>query len=96
MILGIVGHAGIEARAGELDNTPDACPSIKLDRTGHGRIFAGVETTVGKVLALLMAAGAAIGTARTLAYVANYDFGLSGQEIRTQAVRAASVIAVLA
>jgi hypothetical protein len=54
-----------------------------------------MKTTVGRVLALLMAAGAAIGTARTLAYVANYDFGLSGQEIRTQAVIAASVIAVL-
>jgi hypothetical protein len=35
-----LGHAGIEAREGELDNTPDACPSINLDRANLRRIFA--------------------------------------------------------
>jgi hypothetical protein len=54
-----------------------------------------MKTTVGRVLAFLMAAGAAIGTARTLAYVANNDFGLSRQEIRTPAVVGAADIAVL-
>jgi hypothetical protein len=54
-----------------------------------------METTVGRVLAFLMAVVAAAATALTLAYIAHYDLGFSRQEIRTPAVVAASVIAVL-
>jgi hypothetical protein len=54
-----------------------------------------METTVGGVLRVLMAAGAAAVTALTLAYIAHYDLGLSRQEIRTPAVIAAAVIAML-
>jgi hypothetical protein len=51
--------------------------------------------SVGRVLIFVMAASTAIATARTLAYIAHYDFGLSRQEIRTPAVVGAAVIAVL-
>jgi hypothetical protein len=54
-----------------------------------------METTVGRVLTYLMAAGTAAATALTLAYIAHYDFGLSRQEIRTPAVAAAAIIAML-
>jgi hypothetical protein len=39
--------------------------------------------------------GTATMAALTLAYIAHYDFGLSRQEIRTSAVAAAAVIAML-
>jgi hypothetical protein len=42
-----------------------------------------------------MAASTATTAALTLAYVAHYDFGLSRQQIRTPAVVAACVIAVV-
>jgi hypothetical protein len=54
-----------------------------------------METTVDRVLIYLTAAGTATMAALTLAYVAHYDFGLSRQEIRTPAVVAAAVIAML-
>jgi hypothetical protein len=54
-----------------------------------------METTVGRVLAFLMAVITAAMAALTLAYIAHYDFGLSRQAIRTPAVAAASVIAML-
>jgi hypothetical protein len=55
----------------------------------------GMETTVGRVLSLLMGVITAVTAALTLAYIAHYDVGLSRQEIRTPAVVAASVIAAL-
>jgi hypothetical protein len=54
-----------------------------------------METPVDRVLTYLMAMGTATMAALTLAYIAHYDFGLSRQEIRTPAVAAAAVIAML-
>jgi hypothetical protein len=54
-----------------------------------------METTIGRVLTYVMAAGTASTTALTLAYVGHYDFGLSRQQIRTPAVVAAAVIAMV-
>jgi hypothetical protein len=54
-----------------------------------------METTVSRVLTYVMAASTATTAALTLAYVAHYDFGLSRQQIRTPAVVAACVIAVV-
>jgi hypothetical protein len=54
-----------------------------------------METTIGRVLSLLMCVVAAATTALALAYIAHYDFGLSRQQIRTPAVVGAGVIAVL-
>ena len=54
-----------------------------------------METTIGRVLTYVMAAGTATTAALTLAYVAHYDFGLSRQQIRTPAVVAAGVIAMV-
>jgi hypothetical protein len=54
-----------------------------------------METTVGRVLSFLMSVGVAAFTALSLAYIAHYDFGLSREEIRTPAVAAAVVIAML-
>jgi hypothetical protein len=54
-----------------------------------------METTVGRVLSFLMSVVAAAFTALSLAYIAHYDFGLSREEIRTPAVAAAVVIAML-
>jgi hypothetical protein len=53
-----------------------------------------MQTTVGRVLGFLMALGAAVFTALSLAYIAHYDFGLSRQEIRTSAASVAAVIAM--
>jgi hypothetical protein len=52
-------------------------------------------TPVEKVLAFLMAAGAATSTALTVAFVAHDELGLSRQEIRIPAVIAAAAIAML-
>jgi hypothetical protein len=54
-----------------------------------------METPVGKLLDVLMAAIAAAGTALTLGYVAHYDLGLSREQIRTPAMLGAAVIATL-
>jgi hypothetical protein len=54
-----------------------------------------METTIGRVLSLLMCVVAAATTALALAYIAHYDFGLSRQQIRTPAMVGAGVIAVL-
>jgi hypothetical protein len=54
-----------------------------------------METTVGRVLSFLMSVVTAAFAALTLAYIAHYDFGLSRGEIRTPAVAAAVVIAML-
>jgi hypothetical protein len=54
-----------------------------------------METTIGRVLSLLMYVVAAATTALALAYIAHYDFGLSRQQIRTPAVVGAGVVAVL-
>jgi hypothetical protein len=83
---------GIEARAEELGK---ACLPINLDRASRARIIHGMETTVGRVLFFLMSVGVAAFTALFLAYIAHYDFGLSREEIRTPAVAAAVVIAML-
>jgi hypothetical protein len=54
-----------------------------------------METTLGRVLGVLMAAFTATTTALTLGYIAHYDLGFSRQEIRTPAVVGAAVIATL-
>jgi Na+/melibiose symporter-like transporter len=54
-----------------------------------------METTVGRLLASLIAVGAAAIAALSLGYVAHYDLGLSRQEVRIPAVVAAAVIALL-
>ena len=54
-----------------------------------------METTIGRVLSLLMCVVAAATTALALAYIAHFDFGLSRQQIRTPAIVGAGVIAVL-
>jgi hypothetical protein len=54
-----------------------------------------MEATIGRVLTFLMAAGTATSTALMLGYVAHYDLGFSREEIRTPAVIAATIIAVL-
>jgi hypothetical protein len=54
-----------------------------------------METTIGRVLSLLMCVVAAATIALALAYIAHYDFGLSREQIRTPAVVGAGVIAVL-
>jgi hypothetical protein len=73
---------------------PHACQLGLIARAARAHIC-GMETTVGGVLRVLMAAGAAAVTALTLAYIAHYDLGLSRQEIRTPAVIAAAVIVML-
>jgi hypothetical protein len=52
-----------------------------------------METTVGRVLGVLMAAVAATGTA--LGYIAHHDLGLSHEGIRTSAVSVAALIVML-
>ena len=52
-------------------------------------------TTVGRVLAFLMAVVAAAASALAFAFIAHDDFGLSPREIRTPAVVGACVIAGL-
>jgi hypothetical protein len=54
-----------------------------------------METTVGRLVVVLAATGAAISVAITLGYVAHYDWGFSRQEIRTPAVIAAAIIGLL-
>jgi hypothetical protein len=54
-----------------------------------------MEMSVGRVLAFLTSVVSAVLTALSLAYIANYDFGLSRQDIRIPAVAGAAVIAVL-
>jgi hypothetical protein len=61
----------------------------------RGRIIAGIEKTIEKVLSLMMAMSATTAIALSLAYIAHYDFGLSREEIRTPAVVGAAFIAVL-
>jgi hypothetical protein len=54
-----------------------------------------METTVGRVLALLMNVVAAVTSAIAFADIARDDFGLSPENIRIFAVVAAAVIAAL-
>ena len=54
-----------------------------------------METPVDRVLTYLIAATTAATTALSSAYISHYAFGLSRQEIRTLAVAAAAVIAML-
>jgi hypothetical protein len=54
-----------------------------------------METTIGRVLTYLMALGGATFTALTLGYIAHFDLGLSRQAIRTPAIVAAAVVAIL-
>jgi hypothetical protein len=54
------------------------------------------DHNVDRIAILLSAAaGGAIVAAFSLGYIAHYDFGLSRQEIRTPALRAAAIIALL-
>jgi hypothetical protein len=89
---GKLGHAGIEARAGELGKH---ARQLSLIAGAAGAYSACMETKVDRVLSYLMLGATAVTTALSLAYIAHYDFGLSRQEIRTPAVVGAAVIAVL-
>jgi hypothetical protein len=60
--------------------------------TAHIR---GMETSVGKVLAVIMSVATAVAAALTVAHVAHYDFGFSSHEIRTPAITGAIVIGAL-
>jgi hypothetical protein len=55
----------------------------------------GIETSVGRFLAFLMAVVAAAASALAFAYIAHHDLGLWPQEIRIPAVVGAVVIAAL-
>ena len=50
---------------------------------------------VDSVMVFLMSVITAAFTALSLAYIAHYNFGLSRQEIRTSALAAAAIIAML-
>jgi hypothetical protein len=54
-----------------------------------------METTVGRVLAILLSVATAVTAALTAGYTARYDLGFSPQQIRTQAVILAIVIGLL-
>jgi hypothetical protein len=54
-----------------------------------------METSVGRVLAVLLSVATAVTAALTAGYTARYDFGLSPQQIRSQAVMVAILIGVL-
>jgi hypothetical protein len=54
-----------------------------------------MEKTLDRVIVIMMATSTAVAVSLWLAYIAHYDFGLSRQEIRTPALVAAAVIAVL-
>jgi hypothetical protein len=54
-----------------------------------------METTVGRVLAVLLSVGAAVTAALTAGYTARYDLGFSPEQIRTHAVIVAIVIGLL-
>jgi hypothetical protein len=54
-----------------------------------------METTVGRVLAVLLSVATAVTAALTAGYAARYDLGLAPQQIRTQAVIVAIVIGLL-
>jgi len=54
-----------------------------------------METSVGRVLAVLLSVATEVTAALTAGYTARYDFGLSPQQIRSQAVMVAIVIGVL-
>jgi Na+/melibiose symporter-like transporter len=54
-----------------------------------------MEKAVNSVIEFLVSVVSAAFTAFWLAYIAHYNFGLSRQEIRTAALAAACVIAVL-
>jgi hypothetical protein len=54
-----------------------------------------MDTTVDRLFICMMAVMTATGAALTLAYIARYNFGLSRQEIRSDALVAAAFIAAL-
>jgi hypothetical protein len=54
-----------------------------------------MEKTLDRVIGIMMAATTATAVSLSLAYIAHYDFGFSRQEIRTPALVAAAVIAML-
>jgi hypothetical protein len=54
-----------------------------------------METTVGRVLAVLLSVATAVTAALSAGYTARYDLGLAPQQIRIQAVIVAIVIGLL-
>jgi hypothetical protein len=54
-----------------------------------------METTVGRVLAVLLSVAATVTAALTAGYTARHDLGFSPQQIRAQAVVIAIVIGLL-
>jgi hypothetical protein len=72
---------------------PWVTTSAKPVKASRGRHIHAMEMTVGRVLSIMMIMASA--AALTLAYVAHFDFVLSGDEIRFFAVIAVSVITAL-
>jgi hypothetical protein len=89
---GKFGHAGIEARAGEPGKQPANSKSLLARAVGA---YSRDGNAGRQSFNLSDGYGTATMAALTLAYIAHYDFGLSRQEIRTPAVAAAAVIAML-
>jgi hypothetical protein len=54
-----------------------------------------METTIGRVLAVLLSVATAVAAALAAGYTARYDLGLAPQQIRTPAVTVAIVIGML-
>jgi hypothetical protein len=61
-------------------------------RTG---IIRRMETTIGRVLIVLLSVAATITAALTAGYTAFYELGLSPEQIRTRAINAAIIIGLL-
>jgi hypothetical protein len=74
---------------------PWVTTSAKPVKASRGRHIHAMEKTVGRVLSIMMIAVMANAAALRLAYVAHFDFVLSGDEIRFFAVIAVSVITAL-
>jgi hypothetical protein len=71
------------------------CLEYRLEPACRRRIIRGMETTVGRVLAVLLYVVTAVTAALTAGYTARYDLGFSPQQTRTQAVIVAIVIGLL-
>jgi hypothetical protein len=54
-----------------------------------------MERIISKIVGFLVSACTAALAALTLGYIAHYDFGVSRQDIRTQALVGAAIIALL-
>jgi hypothetical protein len=71
------------------------CLEYRLEPACRGRIIRGMETTVGKLLIILLFVAATITAALTAGYTARFDLGFSPEQIRIQAIIVAIVIGLL-